>query len=140
MIIRFFTEDLAESVLDTAVRRAVDHEDWDLVKQLADHNLYDDQRAWLLTKARKQEKWDVAVQLADLGLRDVQMDRVHCFVAKHADWDTHIPDTMGDRDSRKTRAEQLPLTSELKRYVLFEDLVNPENWQNEEISILRIYR
>nr|KAG5693581.1 hypothetical protein BaRGS_011706 [Batillaria attramentaria] len=112
MIIRFFTEDLAESVLDTAVRRvvpllaaqniladfralalaevnqnwenvrrfflktAVDHADWDLVKQLADHNLYDDERAWLLTKALQQKKWDVAVQLADLGLQAVEMDRV----------------------------------------------------------------
>nr|KAG5685184.1 hypothetical protein BaRGS_011082 [Batillaria attramentaria] len=77
-----------ENVRRFFLKTAVDHEDWDLVKQLADHNLYDDERAWLLTKALQQKKWDVAVQLADLGLQAVEMDRVYCFVAQLADWDT----------------------------------------------------
>nr|KAG5707001.1 hypothetical protein BaRGS_019606 [Batillaria attramentaria] len=61
---------------------------WDIVKDLADHSLYDDQRGWALGKAMEDKRWDVMVVLADHGLTDNQLMRVHRQVAKHADMAT----------------------------------------------------
>nr|KAG5695611.1 hypothetical protein BaRGS_032251 [Batillaria attramentaria] len=61
---------------------------WDIVKELADHSLYDDQRGWALGQALYDKQWDVMVVLADHGLTDEQLRKVYRQVAKHADWHT----------------------------------------------------
>nr|KAG5695605.1 hypothetical protein BaRGS_032245 [Batillaria attramentaria] len=61
---------------------------WDIVKELADHSLYDDQRGWALGQALYDKQWDVMVVLADHGLTDEQLRKVYRLVAKHADWHT----------------------------------------------------
>nr|KAG5692579.1 hypothetical protein BaRGS_024139 [Batillaria attramentaria] len=61
---------------------------WDIVKELADHTLYDDQRGWALGQALYDKQWDVMVLLADHGLTNDQLRRVYRQVAKHADWHT----------------------------------------------------
>nr|KAG5685370.1 hypothetical protein BaRGS_013836 [Batillaria attramentaria] len=61
---------------------------WDIVKELADHSLYDDQRGWALGQALYDKQWDVMVLLADHGLTNDQLRRVYRQVAKHADWHT----------------------------------------------------
>nr|KAG5695610.1 hypothetical protein BaRGS_032250 [Batillaria attramentaria] len=61
---------------------------WDIVKELADHSLYDDQRGWALGQALYDKQWGVMVVLADHGLTDEQLRKVYRQVAKHADWHT----------------------------------------------------
>nr|KAG5703799.1 hypothetical protein BaRGS_009597 [Batillaria attramentaria] len=70
------------------LRFLVEEKLWDMMKELADHSLYDDQRGWALGQALEEKQWDVVVVLADHGLTDDQMRRVYRQVAKHANWDT----------------------------------------------------
>ncbi|KAK7471773.1 hypothetical protein BaRGS_00035595 [Batillaria attramentaria] len=79
---------LPEELRRLLFKAAVEHKLWTVVKNLADHNLYDDQRGWALGQALYDKQWDVMVRLADHGLTDDQLRRVYRQVAKHADWET----------------------------------------------------
>ncbi|KAK7490281.1 hypothetical protein BaRGS_00018442, partial [Batillaria attramentaria] len=80
--------DVWEDVRRSFFMSAVENREWEVVKQLANHSLYDDQRGWALGEAFSDKQWDVLMVLADHGLTDDQLRKVHRQVAKHADWHT----------------------------------------------------
>jgi hypothetical protein len=67
---------------------AVEQRKWSVVKQWADHTLYDDQRWWAAQQAYVNKRWDVMLLLTDHGLTEAQVTAVHYRLALHADWST----------------------------------------------------
>nr|KAG5693191.1 hypothetical protein BaRGS_014081 [Batillaria attramentaria] len=126
---------------------AVEQREWTIVKQLADHSLYDDQRDWALGEALRERQMAVFMLLADHGLTEDQLRRVYRQVAKHADWNTVLElfergaDVLlvsEELETANPSRERLPTEDEMEKYERkFED--NPaleneyrERWQKIE--------
>jgi len=69
---------------------AVKEKQWKIVKQWADHTLYDDQRWWALDEAYKEKQWDVMLRLADHGLAELELTKVTNRLIRSADWDIFL--------------------------------------------------
>jgi hypothetical protein len=78
----------AEQVRRQLFRLAVEQGWWIVVKQRADHTLYEDERWWALQEAYKHQQWDVMLQLAEYGLTEVETMLVRKQLVESADWGT----------------------------------------------------
>ncbi|KAL8591241.1 hypothetical protein ACOMHN_017565 [Nucella lapillus] len=75
-----------EEVRRSVFKTAVEQKDWAVVKKMADHSLYDDQRGWATVQALDDGQWDTVLALSRHGMTDDQLYRVHRQFAKRADW------------------------------------------------------
>lgn len=88
VISRACLSNVSEQTRRSLFKAAVDRRQWAVVRQWADHSLYDDQRGWALEEAFNEKQWDVFMLLADHGLTQTELMRVRYKVAKYANWRT----------------------------------------------------
>jgi hypothetical protein len=105
----------AEQVRRQVFQLAVEQKQWRVVKQRADHTLYEDERWWALQEAYKHQQWDVMLQLAEHGLTEVDTMLVRKQLVGSADWGTVLH--MLDRgvDIAEIKAAMLKALSKIKQ-------------------------